>query len=156
MNKLANWFAPLLTHHLNESAAMNRAAVAKEMGLDPEAYGSTYPGATISPTTTTITHQASGVLKGIVLGAAILGSGGLLSGLALTSFSSRPRPRTSRLAHLPLRRRARARSGRSLNSNSPTVPGKRSGDGERKRRAKSRERRARQIVDVHCLECHTF
>jgi hypothetical protein len=92
MNKLANWFAPLLTHHLNESAAMNRAAVAKEMGLDPEAYGSTYPGATISPTTTTITHQASGVLKGIVLGAALLGSGGVLSGLALTSLFKPPGP----------------------------------------------------------------
>lgn len=92
MNKLANWFAPLLTHHLNESAAMNRAAVAKQMGLDPEAYGSTYPGATISPTTTTITHQASGVLRGIVLGAAILGSGGLLSGLALTNLFKPPVP----------------------------------------------------------------
>jgi hypothetical protein len=86
MNKLANWFAPLLTHHLNQSAAMNRAVVAKEMGLDPQAYASTYPGATISPTTTTITHQAGGVLRGIVLGAAILGSGGLLSGLALSSL----------------------------------------------------------------------
>jgi hypothetical protein len=92
MNKLANWFAPLLTHHLNQSAAMNRAAVAMEMGLAPEAYGSTYPGATISPTTTTITHQASGMLKGIVLGAAILGSGGLLSGLALTSLFKPPAP----------------------------------------------------------------
>src|SRR5262249_4591492 len=73
--QLGSLFMPLLLHHYNATAAVNRAAVAKEMGVadvGPATPGSLYPGSSV---TSTINHLSSGWFKGALLGTAILATG---------------------------------------------------------------------------------
>ncbi len=74
-SQLGSLFLPLLLHHYNATTATQRAAIAKEMGVTPmgsAAPGSLYPGSSV---TSTVNHQATGWLKGALLGTAILGTG---------------------------------------------------------------------------------
>ena len=74
LGNLKNWFGALLVHNQNQSAAMQRAASATAMGLDPTTYGVPLPGSTV--TTTTTNNTGSGLIKGAILAAALLVGGG--------------------------------------------------------------------------------
>ena len=76
-------------HHLSELGTMHRAAVAKDLGLDPKDYVSPFEG---GKTVTNINYSNGGILKNAALIAGLLGSGGLVG--LLISDKINPNPPT--------------------------------------------------------------
>ncbi len=66
----------LLAHNHNQQQAMQRAVQAKAQGLDPEVYGTVFPGSVVTTNTTNNNNTGSGYLKGSLLTAALLAAGG--------------------------------------------------------------------------------
>lgn len=65
----------LVVSGYNQQQAMQRAVMARAQGLDPEKYGAVYPGSTVTNTTTNH-NSGNGILKGALLSAAMLATGG--------------------------------------------------------------------------------
>lgn len=82
----------LVAHNLNQQQAMQRAVQAQAQGLDPAAYGTVYPGSTVTTThnTTTTNNTGSGILKGALLSTALLTAGTVGGGLGLLHLNSKP------------------------------------------------------------------
>jgi hypothetical protein len=80
-------FAPLLIHGLNQQGALQRAASAKALGLDPAAYGTVYPGSTVTNTTN---NTGGGYLKGALLAVVLLAAGGATAAGLLRCLPPRP------------------------------------------------------------------
>lgn len=82
---MLDYFRSILAHNYNEQSALHRAMQAKAIGLpEPEKYASVLPGSNQTETNNvTINNSGAGMLKGAILGTALLvGGGGTAAGLA--------------------------------------------------------------------------
>jgi hypothetical protein len=108
---IKRWLYQIFTHNYAEQLRINRAIQRKAVGVDQQDHP--YPGAVAdsnNPTTnTTINHLSGGWIKGILLGAALLG-GGIAGTMSLLPSGKPTAPPTSEPA----------RTGASVATPAPT------------------------------------